>query len=204
MDNAATIYLVDDNVDVLKTLSTVFKTSGFQVFAYSSAADFLKVQSFHNNAAVLLDLRMPGMSGLELLRLLRERDFQTPIIIYSAHADVDATVQAFSDGVFTLIQKPLSNHLLIEKVREAIAASATNAPIKSAQKQALKRLQSLTKREMEIAKLLTQGMSAPAIGEKIHISHRTVETHRLNIFNKTEVKSSAELAKLITLMELNI
>lgn len=196
------VYLVDDNEQVLQTLRLVFSTAGFEVFPFSSPAAFLETELDADDSAILLDLRMPEISGLEVLKALKAKSLYIPVIIYSSHADVEATVQAFSDGAFTLIQKPISNNLLIDKVKEAIREAGLNRYIVAEKANARRLVESLSQREMEIAGYLSRGESAPDIAKKIFLSPRTVETHRLNIFRKLEVKSAAEVARIFTLLEL--
>lgn len=197
------IYLVDDNEKVLQTLELVFETAGFEVSAFSSPATFLETKLDPEESAILLDLRMPEISGLEVLKALKEQGGHIPVIIYSSHADVEATVQAFSDGAFTLIQKPISNNLLIDKVKNAIRQANLNKQIVSEQTKAKQLIERLSRREYEIAHFLAKGESAPKIAARIHLSSRTVETHRINIFRKLEVTSTAEVARLLTLLEMH-
>jgi len=197
------IYLVDDNEKVLQTLELVFETAGFEVRAFTSPAAFLETKLDPEDSAILLDLRMPEISGLEVLKALKEQGHHIPVIIYSSHADVEATVQAFSDGAFTLIQKPISNNLLIDKVKHAIRQASLNKKIVSEKAHAKLLIEKLSRREFEIAQFLAKGESAPKIAMKIHLSPRTVETHRNNIFRKLEVNSTAEVARLFTLLEMH-
>lgn len=198
------LYIVDDDERVRKTLTKVFITAGIDVYPCASGQEFL--DSFHiaPNTGVLLDLRMPGMSGLELLKIIHSRGLVVPVIIYTAFADVEATVQAFSDGAYTVIQKPTSSNLLIDKVKEAIAKSAADNSLRNQKLNAIRQLERLSKREYEIAIYLAEGKSAPEIAKLIDISSRTVETHRVNIYSNLEIKSAAELARIVTLAVLEI
>ena len=196
------VYLVDDDDAVRATLTNVFKSAGFEVLAYPSSADFLETMPGRERAALLLDLRMPGMSGLELLKRLQTTDVLHPVIIYTAYADVAVTVEALTKGAFTLIEKPTSNELLIEKVKSAIDKFDEDRVQRLKRRSAHEALESLTPREREMSRLLAQGKSAKAIGDELHLSPRTVETHRMNIMRKLEVKSVAQLAQLVLLAEL--
>jgi len=196
------VYLVDDDDAVRATLTNVFKSAGFEVLAYASSGEFLEAMPRRERAALLLDLRMPGMSGLELLKRLQTTDFLHPVIIYTAYADVAVTVEALTKGAFTLIEKPTSNELLIEKVKSAIDKYDEDRVQRLKRRSAQEALQSLTPREREMSRLLAQGKSAKAIGDELHLSPRTVETHRMNIMRKLEVKSVAQLAQLVLLAEL--
>ena len=196
------VILVDDDRDVLKTLGMVFRSAGFEVATHQDAEEFLNALPGYSDAAVVLDLRMPHVSGLEVLSELKRRQNSLPVIVYSSHADVEATVKVFEDGAYTLVQKPASKNMLIEKVRQAIAQSREARKRQVASQDAARRLARLSPREREIAKYLADGKSARLIGEAVHLSARTVETHRQNIFSKAEVGSLAELSRLMTLAEL--
>ena len=203
MDQQLAIYLVDDDDAVRATLSNVFKSAGFEVLPFPSSQNFLDSLPERDRAALLLDLRMPGMSGLELLKRLNTTDFLHPVIIYTAFADVAVTVEALTKGAFTLIEKPTSNELLIEKVKTAIEKFDEDRVQRLRRKSAEEALKLLTPREQEMSKLLAEGKSAKAIGDELHLSPRTVETHRMNIMRKLEVKSVAQLAQLVLLAELS-
>lgn len=202
MTESFKVILVDDDREVLRTLKIVFESAGFQATCYDNAREFLDAIPDDENAAILLDLRMPHVSGFEVLAGLKQADCSLPIIVYSSHADVEATVKVFEEGAFTLIQKPASKNLLIEKVKVAILNNRESKRRKSMTREARQRLANLSEREKQIMELLVEGKSAREIGEQVHLSARTVETHRGNIFNKADVRSSAELARLLTLSEL--
>lgn len=203
MNESFKVFLVDDDLAVLKTLRIVFESAGFQVVCFDNARAFLDEIPNEENAAILLDLRMPHISGFEVLSGLKRADCSLPVIVYSSHADVEGTVKVFEEGAFTLIQKPASKNLLIEKVKVAIFNHRESKRREFLAREAKQRLASLSEREKQVMELLVEGKSAREIGEKIHLSARTVETHRSNIFNKARVNSSAELARLQTLAEVN-
>ena len=141
------------------------------------------------------------MSGLELLKQLQEIDFLHPVIIYTGYADVAVTVEALTKGAFTLIEKPTSNELLIQKVKEAIDKSGAARIQRGKRRAAVEALELLTPRERQMVELLAEGESAKVIGEKLHLSPRTVETHRMNILRKLQVKSVAQLAQIVLLAD---
>ena len=202
MKQSYSLYLVDDDDAVRLTLRKVFESAGFRVTDYSSAEEFLQSLPSAHHGALLLDLRMPGMSGLQLLQALQSADFNLPIIVYTGHADVDVTVEAFALCAYTLIRKPLSNQMLIEKVSAAIEESGARIGRLEESRRARKSLGKLTEREREVATLLAAGQSAPAIAASLQLSVRTVEAHRANIFRKLDLKSIAPLAQLVLLADL--
>lgn len=198
------VYLVDDNDSIRETLTRVFRSAGFEVLAYASSEEFLDQMVYRERAALLLDLRMPGISGLELLDRLQTADFFHPVLIYTGYADVAVTVEALSQGAFTLIEKPISNELLIAKIKSAVDKFDKNRAQRLKQKAALDSLENLTARERQLAEQLAEGKSAKEIGEELNLSPRTVETHRMNIMRKLQVKSVAQLAQVILLADLEV
>lgn len=198
------VYLVDDNDSIRETLTRVFRSAGFEVLAYASSEEFLNQMVYRERAALLLDLRMPGISGLELLDRLQTADFFHPVLIYTGYADVAVTVEALSQGAFTLIEKPISNELLIAKIKSAVDKFDKNRAQRIKQKAALDSLENLTARERQLAEQLAEGKSAKEIGEELNLSPRTVETHRMNIMRKLQVKSVAQLAQVILLADLEV
>lgn len=196
------IYVVDDDELVLDTLNAVFSFAGFNVTTFNQAEVFLAANLPTDNCCLILDLRMPNMSGLELQRLLAERQIDLPVIIYSGNADVATTVRAMSGGAFTLVQKPISNDLLIETVRDAMRKHQQQFKEKQQFAEAETRLSQLTDRERAVALLATEGMSAAEIADRLCISARTAEAHKASIFKKLNIKSVALLAQLVVMARL--
>lgn len=203
MNTQCHVYVVDDDPTVRETLANVFDFAGFQVTCFDDAKSVLENELQAENACIVLDLRMPEMSGLELQQALLKAQVYLPVVIYTGNADVGTAVKAINDGAFTLLQKPASNQELVNAVNKAIENwqkdRLNNAQIEHAKAM----LESLSKRELEIAELLADGYKAAKIGELLNISTRTVETHRVNIFNKLKIKSVATLAKYIVLVDLD-
>ena len=196
-----TVHIVDDDDLVRLTLEQLFRSAGFRAHAYADAESFLASSNIHDNSCLILDLRMPINSGLWLHAELRKSGIDLPVIIYTGNADVDVAVKLMSDGVYTLLQKPMSNELLIQKVQEAIhshkQAKHRTQPMRQAQQQ----LKKLSERERQVSMLLVDGLSAPDISQRLQLSPRTVEAHRARIFDKLEIRSVAQLAKLVVLAD---
>ncbi len=198
-DEKSVVYVVDDDELVRKSLYRVFRSAGFDVHCFGSALEFLENYRPCGNACLILDLRMPGIGGLELQERLARLGIPIPVILYTGNADVPVAVRAMRSGAFNVIEKPFSDDLLIEQVRLAIAQERSrrerSAPVLAARRA----LAVLTEREREVAELLAEGLSARQIGERLAISPRTVETHRERILDKAGVGSTQELAKLLAL-----
>lgn len=191
------VFIVDDDESFLNAARRVFRSAGFRVETFESAVAFLSAYRPCDEACLILDLRMPGVGGLELLERLRERQIDLPVIIYTGNADVPVTVRAMQAGAFSVVEKPFSDELLIARVREAIASSRTRRVRNATIAEARAKLAALTEREREIARCLADGLSAPQIGARLGISARTVEAHRANLFRRLDVTSIAIVARLM-------
>jgi FixJ family two-component response regulator len=196
------IFVVDDDELMLDTLDAVLSFAGFKVTTFNRAEVFLAANLPTDNCCLILDLRMPHMSGLELQRLLLERKVDLPVIIYSGNADVATTVRAMSGGAFTLVQKPVSNDLLVEMVRDAMRKHQQQSEEKNLFTKAEARLDFLTGRERAVAVLAAEGLTANEIADQLCISARTAEAHKASIFKKLGIKSVALLAQLVVMARL--
>lgn len=199
MTKKQTVYLVDDDTLLLKTLSSVFRFSGFEVREFRSPFDFLESNICSENACVVLDLNMPYMTGLELQERLALEGVFLPVVIYTGDADVQATVRAMASGAFTLVQKPCSNQVLVETVRKAMKAFNEEQEQTQRLTNAHQRLETLSEREKEVAMLVAEGLSSSEIAEKLGVGRRTAESHRSNILQKLQLKSTAALIELVVL-----
>lgn len=196
------VFIVDDDASFRNAVKRVFRSAGFRVETFESAAAFLAGYQPCDEACLILDLRMPEVGGLELLERLRQRQIDLPVIIYTGNADVPVTVRAMQSGAFAVVEKPFSDELLIERVRDAITRSRTRRARNATIAEARAKLAGLTEREREIARYLAEGLSAPQIGARLGISARTVEAHRANLFCKLDVTSIATVGQLVLWAEL--
>lgn len=203
MDVKQTVFIVDDDDFFRSALQRIFRSAGFRVKTFASAELFLAGYSPCEEACLILDLRMPEVGGLELLKRLQQQQIFLPVIIYTGNADVQVAVCAMQEGAFTVIEKPLSSELLIERARAAISSARPILARQAKVAKARKSLALLTERERHVAAYLADGLSASEVGDQLEISVRTVEAHRANIFRKLQIKSSTVLAQLVLLAELN-
>lgn len=195
-----TVFVVDDDKAVRKSLSFLLRTAGHTTESFPSAAAFLDVYDPSRHGCLLLDVRMPQMTGLELQQELNARAWRIPAIFITGHGTVPLAIAAMKAGAFDFIEKPLRDDALLDSVERALAWDETNrtehlelATIKS-------RADSLTEREKEVLGLVAAGESNKAIARLLGISFRTVELHRSHILEKMQAKTVAQLIRMAILL----
>lgn len=191
------IRIVDDDESLRHALRFMLETEGWRVADYGLAMDFLRVDAPSVPGCVLLDVRMPGLTGIEAQSLMNDRGMTLPIIFLTGHGDVDMAVMALHEGAVDFIQKPVDN----ERLLAVIASSAYESMVSSGglpdRDTVQKRLESLTNRERDIAELVAQGLTNRLIAERLSIAVRTVEVHRASMLRKLGVKTSDEVAEML-------
>lgn len=198
MTQAVRIYVVDDDQAVLRSLSGLLTANGFETTAFSSAEDFLNRFDDNNRACLLLDLRMPGMTGLELQSELNRQGCKIPVIMLTGHGDVPAAVRAMKFGAIDFLEKPSSEERLLDAI-ESARLYLNDAPAQAAVPAGVvaRRLSRLTSREREILQHLILGMSNKEIATTLGISPRTVEIHRARIREKMEAGGLSDLIRMM-------
>ncbi len=194
--NAATVFLVDDDASVREAMTMLLETAGYLVASHANAEEFLDAWQPGQRGCLLLDMRMPGMDGVELQQVLQQREIQLPIIFMSAFGDVPTTVKAIKGGAVDFLTKPVNGAILLERVKAAMAACLEAQRLEDARSLVRERLDRLTAREREILALAIAGKPNKEIAQELRISHRTIEAHRSRIFLKTGVHSLLELARI--------
>ena len=189
------VCLVDDNSDLRDFIKLVLKSSGIAVISFSSAEEFLANFEPKNVGCIALDVRMPGMGGLELLAALRERQIFVPVILLTGHADVRLVVQAMRSGAMDVLEKPFREEDLLSRVRQAFARYDKLKDFQSARQEIAPRIASLTSRELEVLDLMVVGKTNKAIAEELGISTKTLDIHRANIMRKMQTKTVADLVR---------
>lgn len=170
---------------------------GWQVAAYTRARSFFAEDRPSVPGCLVLDVRMPELSGLECQRLLNERKSNVPIVFISGHGDIDMAVQTILDGAYDFLQKPVDEERLLRSVLRAAGDSVMKAEGTVSEEEAVRLVQSLTDREREVAKLVAQGLVSRTIGERLGISPRTAELHRSHALKKLAVGSTVQLRNLL-------
>lgn len=191
------VFVVDDDAAVRDGLTALLETAELEVECYSSASAFLAAYKPNASECLLLDLHMPGMSGLELQAELERRGIHVPIVFLTAHGDIPTTVRAIKGGALDFLTKPVRASKLLERVQVAIRTSETSHNAAEATREGRERLASLSEREREVMVLAIAGKHNKDIARQLGISHRTMEVHRANILRKTGVASLLELAHLV-------
>jgi two-component system response regulator FixJ len=194
--DAAVVHVVDDDEAMRQSMAFLLRTANIQVQTYEAAADFLNALPQAKAGCVVTDVRMPGMSGIELLHRLRKLKVSMPVIVITGHGDVPLAVEAMKGGAMDFIEKPFDDEVLLGAVRAAIGAHATDS-----ERQALKaaitgRLASLSKREREVLEGLVAGHSNKTIAHDLGISPRTVEIYRANVMTKMQAGSLSDLVRM--------
>jgi FixJ family two-component response regulator len=192
----ALVYIVDDDPDMRDSLAWLMKTVGLQTRTFPSAASFLLDFVRNGPGCVLLDVRMPGTSGLELFEELVARGDGMPVIFITAYADVPMAVRAIKSGAVEFVEKPFNRQTLLDKVQRAIKDDAQRHS-RLAQSQIVQaKLRSLTRKENEVVELVKQGLPNKEMATRLNITLRAVELRRSNLMRKLGVRSLAELLRL--------
>jgi RNA polymerase sigma factor (sigma-70 family) len=191
------VYLVDDEYAVRDSLALLIESAGLTVRSFASALDFLNDYDPLQPGCLLLDVRMPTMSGLELQVELARREIAIPIIFISGHAGIPDSAKAFRAGAVDFLEKPFDNGLLLERIAEAIKKDFADREQRIEHHKIQNILDHLTAREQEVLSLIVSGHSNKAMAKILGISNRTVEAHRARIMEKTQANSLAELMAMI-------
>ncbi len=193
MSEKGIVYVVEDDAAVRDSTVLYLVHKGWSVSAYESAERFLEDADDKSLGCVLLDIRMPGMSGLELQAVMTQKGFDIPIIFLTGHGDVEQAVTALKCGAFDFLEKPYDHKDLHNKLTDAISTHKERRQSAADRADVETRIASLTQRESEVMKLMVRGLSSKHIARELDISHRTVDVHRSNVMRKMEFASLAEL-----------
>ncbi len=192
----ATVYVVDDDEGMRRALGALLSTVGYQTAIFSRASEFLGKYDPEQPSCLVLDIRMPEMSGLELQQQLNRAGSMVPVIFITGHGDVPMAVQAMKEGAFEFIQKPFREQDLLDRINHALQHDAENRANLARRTEVLKRLESLTPRERQVMDLVVRGDANKVIAIDLGLSERTVEIHRAKVMEKMGARSVAHLVKL--------
>ena len=197
------VHLVDDDEAIRRSVGFMLKTSGFHVRAYESGMELMKSAPHLEPGCILLDIRMPGMDGLEVQKALKEKGVTLPVIIMTGHGDVSLAVQAMKAGAIDFIEKPFEKALVLSAIERGVERLTRSAVSRDRADDAAVRLQALTPREREVLDGLAKGLPNKTIAYDLNISPRTVEIHRANLMGKLGVRSLSEALRLAFAVEDN-
>lgn len=197
----ATVFVIDDDADVRQLIQQLMESVGLRTETFSSADDFLAAYQFDRPGCLITDVRLPGMSGLELQEALTRRQVLLPIIVVTGHADVPLAVRAMRSQALDVLEKPFSKQVLLERVQEGIRVDAERRRKHVASAEAAGRAATLTAREREVMSLIVQGLANKQMAYSLELSEKTIETHRSRVMKKMGADSIAELVRLALLLE---
>ncbi len=193
----STVYIVDDDQATRKSLRWLVETLGVPVKTFHCAVSFLDAYDAGQPGCLVLDVMMPGMSGLELQRELKSRGIDIPVIVLTGYADVPSAVRALKDGAFEFLEKPLNDDVLLERIQQALALDSKRRRERGDLGRVRERIGRLTPREHEVLGLVVDGLSSKQIAARLDVSFKTVEAHRAKIMKKMEAESVAQLVRMV-------
>ncbi|MGF2736121.1 response regulator FixJ [Marinobacter sp. DUT-1] len=196
-DIQQTVYVVEDDEAVRDSLELLLKSDSKPVKTYESANAFLKDYSDQMAGCIVLDIRMPGMDGMELQKKLNEKHSILPIIFVTGHGDVPMAVDAMKEGAVDFIQKPYREEALLEKIEAALEQDLEQRKTLDEKQEIIRRIKSLTPREHEIMDRMIAGQANKVIAIELEISQRTVEIHRSRVMHKMGTHSLAHLVRMV-------
>lgn len=195
--NTGKVHIVDDDEAIRDALCFLFQSRDVAADAWDSAESFLEAYDDSMAGCLLLDIRMDGMSGLELFERLRDLGCSMPVIFLTGHGDVPIAVSALKRGARDFVEKPCDDNDLVDRVIDALAFDAEQRARNAGQATVVARLATLTQRERQVMDLVIAGKLNKVIADDLGISMRTVEVHRAHVFEKMGVKTAVELARLL-------
>ena len=192
-----TVHIVDDDASVRDSVRYLMESVGLTAKTYKSSIDFFNIYKDSGPSCLILDLRMPGGSGLEALEQIQRMKLTLPTIVMTGHGDVPAAVRAMKLGAVDFLEKPCNDHILLGKVQKAISGDAERRNRDKQQQTQSEQLATLSRREYEVMDLVVKGRSNKDVAGQLGVSPKTVESHRANVMRKLQVRSLAELVQLV-------
>ena len=196
MSGDLVVHIIDDDASVRDSLSLLFSVRGYRTATFASAEDFLDAAKPDWAGCIVADIRMPGMSGLELQGALAGRGIQMPVIIVTAHGDVPSARAAFRAHAVDFLEKPFDENEPLDAVESAFAIERARLGSRERREQGQRSLELLSPREREVLDLLVQGLHNREVAERLHISARTVEVHKARVMSKLDARNVADLIRI--------
>jgi two-component system response regulator FixJ len=201
MSNEQTVYIVDDDASVRKSLKFLLESVGLRVQVHDSAELFLREATTSTCGVLVTDVRMPGMSGLELMERLHTNGLKIPTIIVTGHADVPMAVRALRAGAREFVEKPYNDQGMLEMIQSALAHDRAMHGERRKRVETMSRVNRLTPREREVFFLVVHGKANKQIASELKLSEKTVEIHRANVMRKMDADSLAQLVRQAVIAE---
>src|SRR3984893_9419140 len=190
------VYVSDDDDGMRRALSLLLSTVGYKTAVFANPSEFLEQFDPDTHGCLVLDIRMPGMSGLELQQHLNRTGSMLPVIFITGHGDVPMAVQAMKEGAFEFIQKPFRDQDLLDRINHALQQDAESRHNLARRADVVRRLETLTPRERQVMDMVVDGSANKVIAIDLNLSERTVEIHRAKVMEKMGARSVAHLVKL--------
>jgi two-component system, LuxR family, response regulator FixJ len=197
----ATVFIVDDDEAVRDSLGLLLRSVGYRARCYGSAKDFLKAFDPRDYGCLVLDIRMPGMTGLELQKHLAEIGCNIPIVFITGHGDIPMAVEAVRQGAVDFLQKPFQDQELVDRINDAMKQAAQQREGELERLEILDRIESLTAREKQVMGQVVLGKANKVIAGDLGVSQRTVEIHRARVMEKMQANSLAHLVRMVMVAE---
>ena len=191
------VFVVDDDLSVRRTTERLIRSIGLEVQTFTSAREFLKSSRPEGPACLVLDVRMPGLSGMDLQRELARSEIHIPIIFLTAHGDIPMSVRAMKEGAAEFLTKPFRSRSLLDAVRAAIDRDRAASKERSEIEALRRRYEQLTPREREVLPLVAAGLLNKQVADKLATTERTIKFHRAHIMQKTHAESVADLVRMV-------
>ena len=192
----ALVFVVDDDASVRKSLARLLKAAGYEAETFASVRDFLARRPHDGPCCLVLDVRMPGLTGLELQEALAGKGHRTPIVFITGHGDIPMSVKAMKDGAVDFLTKPFDVENLLEAVQRALTKDSKDLSEEGRTAEVLERVKLLTPRETEVCALVVTGMLNKQIARELGIGEKTIKVHRARVMEKMQAGSVAELVRL--------
>ncbi|MDH3594011.1 MAG: response regulator transcription factor [Rhodospirillales bacterium] len=196
MSAEPTVFVVDDDSGVRDTLRWLVESIGLKIETFASAQEFLNAYDPSRPGCLVTDVRMPGMSGIELQSKLAAEEVTLPIIVVSGYADVPTAVRSMKRGAIDFVEKPFDEQMMLERIQLSILEDARLRQERAARERTMARLESLTRRERQVMDLVILGKSNKEVARALDISPKTVEVHRSHVMVKMQAESLAELVRI--------
>jgi FixJ family two-component response regulator len=192
-----TVFVVDDDMGLCESLRVLVQSIGLRAECYPNAAVFLENLAPEQPGCLVLDVRLPGMSGLELQKELNAREVELPVIMTSGYPDVSVAVEAMKDGAFDFIEKPFSLQRILDSIQQAVAENVESHREQARNEEVQTRLSQLSRREFEVATMVAEGLTSSAIASRLGLQKKTVEVYRSHINKKMRARNVADLVRMV-------